>query len=172
MVEAKQEGSLAFYGDGLVIPIPSEVQDLQSLLRWLIRTRHNETPYQMARHLKVNSAGILYLLSGKTKQPRGAFIKKLCDTYDLEPAAVRALMETHPHEPIDPSVRDFKALIQWLADKHHDGVVSRMHLKIGVSRSLPSFWKDGTIREPTPDVLRRLCLAYNLSEEEVLGLLP
>lgn len=70
---------------------------------------------------------------------------------------------------LDPSVKDIPSLIQWLADKHHDGAASAMAEPLGVSISTPNFWKRGVVT-PNLENLMRLCEVYGLKLEDVRAL--
>lgn len=67
-----------------------------------------------------------------------------------------------------PEVRDFKALIHWLADKHHDGAIYPMAERIGISSALADKWAHGTVKQPSVPSLRKLCRAYHLDFMKVL----
>jgi hypothetical protein len=63
---------------------------------------------------------------------------------------------------MNPPVKDFPALIRWIADHHHDGAVYPMHARLGVSPALVQLWVTGGVKTPTLDYLERLCIAYSL----------
>lgn len=71
---------------------------------------------------------------------------------------------------MDPAVRDFRTLIQYLVALHHAGNYYAMAKRLGVSSGLPYQWRDGTVKRPTIDTLRRLCEEYALDFADVLRL--
>lgn len=68
-------------------------------------------------------------------------------------------------------VKDFPALIRWLAERHHNGKVLPMAQPTGISPAMLSRWYHGQVTRPTLDTLVKLCRAYDLNVLDVLALL-
>lgn len=67
-------------------------------------------------------------------------------------------------------VKTYKALIRWLAERHHAGHFFPMAERIGVSSALVDQWKRGVVKNPTIESITKLCLAYDLDLLAVLRL--
>lgn len=66
--------------------------------------------------------------------------------------------------------KDFPALVQWVADTYHDGVVDAIGPRAGISGALADKWVKGKVRAPRPDTLMRFCAAYKLPFAQVMKL--
>lgn len=64
----------------------------------------------------------------------------------------------------------FAALIQQLADEHHQGHFYPIAKRMPSASALVYGWRNGTIRQPTPQKIRLLCNAYGLDFQQVLEL--
>lgn len=60
-----------------------------------------------------------------------------------------------------PEVRDFPALVRWLADTYHRGAVYHVGASVGISQSTVDKWVRGRAT-PTIDLLAKLCGAYKV----------
>jgi len=70
-----------------------------------------------------------------------------------------------------PPVKDFPALIRWLADRYHDGVIDKVADTVGISGALADKWAKGRVKMPTFATVDKLCSAYRLDFEWVRKLL-
>ena len=68
--------------------LPPEVTDFQSLVLWLLRTRHRDTALQMARHLKIASGTVDKWRHGITRNPALSTLTLLAERYRLPLADV------------------------------------------------------------------------------------
>jgi len=121
----------------------------------------------MAVRLGISAAMIRNWAKGTVKRPTMRSINLLCKTYDLNPAEVQALVTQRQYRGIDPSVSDLKSLVQGLAKEHHGGTYAAMADRVGVAPALPYQWKNGQVREFSPEVFGKLCEAYNLDPSDV-----
>lgn len=78
---------------------------------------------------------------------------------------------TRPTPPRE-AVRDFPALIRWIAEAHHGGRPFHIAGRLRISSGTVWHWLSRTIQTPQLDTLRRLCRAYDLDLPWVLSLIP
>jgi transcriptional regulator with XRE-family HTH domain len=64
---------------------------------------------------------------------------------------------------------DFATFVGKLADWHHDGTVSKISDRIGVSVATPNFWRRGVVL-PNLDALEKLSKAYDLDFDQLRAL--
>jgi transcriptional regulator with XRE-family HTH domain len=69
-------------------PIPSEVVDMKSFVRWLAREHHNGTFAAMAPRIGVSTSLVYQWRDGVARLPSAASLKKLCRAYGYETSEV------------------------------------------------------------------------------------
>lgn len=69
-----------------------------------------------------------------------------------------------------PNVKTFQELVQWLIDRHHDGVTLAMAHKLRCNPWSIYKWAAGLVQKPSIEMLQRLCAAYDLDFAQVLAL--
>src|SRR5262245_41936536 len=69
-----------------------------------------------------------------------------------------------------PDIETFPALVRWLAETHHDGVIYQVAQKVGISPALADRWSKGLVQRPSMDSVMKLVNAYGLDLAEVLRL--
>ena len=71
--------------------------------------------------------------------------------------------------PRMPTVKNFPALIKWIADTYHHGVIMHVGASVGISQATAHKWVTGRAL-PTLPKLFALCDAYHLDLHWVVDL--
>jgi hypothetical protein len=72
---------------------------------------------------------------------------------------------------MDPKVKDFPALIQSLANKHHDGKHYQMAKHLGIGSAVIPAWAKGQVISPRAHHIWKLCKTYDLDLKDVQALI-
>jgi transcriptional regulator with XRE-family HTH domain len=67
-------------------------------------------------------------------------------------------------------IETFPALVRWIAEQHHGGVIYQLAQRVGISPALADRWSKGLVQHPTMDSVMKFCRAYGLDLAEVLRL--
>jgi hypothetical protein len=73
--------------------------------------------------------------------------------------------------PAQPPYTTFPELIEYLIDKHEQGVGYRMAKKLKCSSATVYMWKSGVIQMPKWPTVQKLCTLYDLDQRRVVMML-